>query len=70
LTKILSGIKIGLPQGIHQNSYKYLRGEIMKRDEKNQTRKIIVRVHIGGKKKPVTKEAIVCSKSGKIMKFL
>ena len=45
-------------------------GEIMKRDEKNQTKKIIVRVHIGGKKKPVTKEAIVCSKSGKIMKFL
>ena len=42
----------------------------MKRSEKNQTRKIIVRVHIGGKKKPVTKEAIVCSKSGRIMKFL
>ena len=42
----------------------------MKRSEKNQTRKIIVRVHIGGKKKPVTKEAIICSKSGKIMKFL
>ena len=42
----------------------------MKRDDKNQTKKIIVRVRIGGKKKPVTKEAVVCSKSGKIMKFL
>jgi len=45
-------------------------GGIMKRDDKNQTKKIIVRVRIGGKKKPVTKEAVVCSKSGKIMKFL
>jgi hypothetical protein len=53
-----------------KNIDRYLRGEIMKQDEKNQTKKIIVRVHIGGKKKPVTKEAIVCSKSGKIMKFL
>jgi hypothetical protein len=45
-------------------------GGIMKQDEKNQTKKIIVRVSIGGKKKPVTKEALVCSKSGKIVKFL
>ena len=42
----------------------------MKRDEKNQTKKIIVSVNIGGKKKPVTKEAIVSRKSGKIVKFL
>jgi len=71
LTKILSGIKIRLPAGNSSNYRdKYLRGEIMKRDEKNQTRKIIVRVYIGGKKKPVTKEALVCSKSGKITKFL
>jgi hypothetical protein len=45
-------------------------GGVMKREEKNQTKKIIVRVSIGGKKKPVTKEALVCSKSGKIVKFL
>ena len=42
----------------------------MKQDEKSQTKKILVRVHIGGKKKPVTKEALVCSKSGKIIRFL
>ena len=42
----------------------------MKRVEKNQTKKIIMRVHIGGKKKPVTKEALVCGKSGKIIKFI
>ena len=42
----------------------------MKRNEKKQTKKILVRVQIGGQKKPVTKEALVCSKSGKIMRFL
>jgi len=42
----------------------------MKRDEKIQTKKIVLRVQIGGKKKPVIKEALACSKSGKIIKFL
>jgi len=70
LTKILSGITIGLPAGNSLKIVTNIFGGIMKREEKNQTKKIIVRVHIGGKKKPVTKEALVCSKSGKIMKFL
>lgn len=70
MTKILSGITIGLLAGNSSKMVTSILGGIMKRDEKNQTRKIIVRVHIGGKKKPVTKEAIVCSKSGKIVKFL
>ena len=48
----------------------YVREGAMKRNEKNQSKKILVSVRIGGKKKPVTKEAIVCNKSGKIIKFL
>ena len=64
------GLKSVCHRKFFNNSDKYLRGEIMKQDEKNQTKKIIVSVNIGGKKKPVTKEALVCSKSGKIIKFL
>ena len=41
----------------------------MKRDDKNQTKKVLVSVKIGGKKETVTKEALVCIKSGKIIKF-
>jgi hypothetical protein len=42
----------------------------VKREEKSETKKISLSVHIAGKKKPVTKEVLVCSKSGEIIKFL
>lgn len=42
----------------------------MNRGEKIQPKKILLCVRIEGKKKPVKKEALVCCKSGKIIKFL
>jgi hypothetical protein len=45
-------------------------GGIMNRGEKNQSKKVLLRVRIEGRKKPVTKEALVCCKSKKIIKFL
>jgi hypothetical protein len=43
---------------------------MMKQGEKTPTKKMLLSVHIGGKKKPVIKEALVCCKSGKVVKFL
>jgi hypothetical protein len=42
----------------------------VKQDDKNHVKIIQLSVDIGGRKKPVKKEALVCSKSGKIIKFL
>jgi hypothetical protein len=50
--------------------YQISPGGIMNRGEKNQQKKIVLRVRIEGRKKPVTKEALVCCKSKKIIKFL
>jgi hypothetical protein len=41
----------------------------MNRGKKNQPKKILLRVRIEGRK-AVTKEALVCCKSKKIIKFL
>jgi hypothetical protein len=43
---------------------------MLKQDDKKQVKKVQLRIDIGGRQKPVTKEALVCSKSGKIIKFL
>lgn len=42
----------------------------MKQVDKKQVKKVQLSVDIGGRKKPVKKEALVCSKSGRIIKFL
>ncbi len=42
----------------------------MKKKENVETKITSLSVHIAGKKKPVTKKALVCSKSGEIIKFL
>jgi len=54
----------------HKKVLSNITGGIMNQGEKNQPKKILLRVRIEGRKKPVTKEALVCRKSKKIIKFL
>ena len=42
----------------------------MKQDDKKQVKRVSLSVAIGGRKRPVKKEVLVCSKSGKVIKFL
>jgi len=35
-----------------------------------QTKKMTVTMKVGGKKRPVKKEVLVCARTGKIVKFL
>ncbi len=42
----------------------------MKLDEEDAVKKISIRVQMGGKKKPIQKEAIVNVKSGKVICFV
>jgi hypothetical protein len=42
----------------------------MQKGEQAKIKKVVLSVAVGGKKKPVTKEALVCNQTGKIIRFL